>query len=101
MQVEFAKPQLRRCFESQQTALGAWPEAIAKRYIMTIKLMYSAKSLGDLARLPSLRLEKLQGEKKGVWSMRLNRGWRLTFTVVKVDGVEILMVREVSNHYGD
>ena len=42
-------------------------------------LLDSAESLNDLAALKSLRLEKLQGNRIGVWSIRVNKQWRITF----------------------
>jgi proteic killer suppression protein len=39
----------------------------------------SATSLGDLAALRSNRLEKLVGDRKGEWSIRINDQWRICF----------------------
>ena len=39
----------------------------------------AATSLGDLAALPGNRLEKLQGDRAGQYSIRINDQWRLCF----------------------
>jgi toxin HigB-1 len=38
-----------------------------------------AASLGELAALRGNRLEKLSGDRKGQWSMRINDQWRICF----------------------
>ena len=38
-----------------------------------------ARQLGDLAVPPGNRLEGLQGKRKGEYSIRINRQWRLVF----------------------
>ena len=39
----------------------------------------SAESLGDLAALPSNRLERLRGDRAGQYSIRINAQWRICF----------------------
>ena len=39
----------------------------------------SAEELSDLARIPGNRLEKLKGDRKGQWSIRINKKWRICF----------------------
>ena len=38
-----------------------------------------AKSLGDLAKYPGHRLERLRGDRRGQYSIRINRQWRICF----------------------
>ena len=39
----------------------------------------AATSLHDLARFPGLHLEKLKGDRKGRYSIRVNDQWRICF----------------------
>ena len=39
----------------------------------------AAKTLKDLAALPGNRLERLQGDRKGQYSIRFNDQWRICF----------------------
>ena len=39
----------------------------------------AANSLKDLAALPGNRLERLQGDRKGQYSIRINDQWRICF----------------------
>jgi proteic killer suppression protein len=40
----------------------------------------SARELRDLQQLPGNRLEKLEGDRKGQYSIRINDQWRICFT---------------------
>ena len=42
-------------------------------------LLDSAETLGDLAALPSNRLEALRGDRAGQHSIRINAQWRVCF----------------------
>ena len=58
-------------------------------------------SIDELRRFRSLNFEALKGDRKGSYSIRLNKQYRLIFTIEK-DGsltVEYLMIREISKHY--
>jgi proteic killer suppression protein len=50
--------------------------AVAKRKLRSIE---AAEGLGDLAQVPSNRLEKLKGNRAGQWSIRINDQWRICF----------------------
>jgi proteic killer suppression protein len=42
-------------------------------------LLDSASTLGDLAAIGSLGLQKLKGNRNGFWSIRVNKQWRIIF----------------------
>ncbi len=44
-----------------------------------LALLDSAETLGDLAALPSNRLEMLRGDRAGQYSIRINEQWRVCF----------------------
>ncbi len=44
-----------------------------------LRILDAATSLGDLATLNSNRLETLQGDRKGQYSIRINEQWRICF----------------------
>jgi proteic killer suppression protein len=41
--------------------------------------MEAAVGLSDIANFPGHRLEKLKGDRKGQWSVRINDQWRICF----------------------
>ncbi|MFO1036953.1 MAG: type II toxin-antitoxin system RelE/ParE family toxin [Geminicoccaceae bacterium] len=45
-----------------------------------LRLLEAATTLDDLAQLPSNRLEGLKGDRRGQFSIRINRQWRICFT---------------------
>jgi proteic killer suppression protein len=45
-----------------------------------LRLLNSASRLDDLRMLPGNRLEALQGERRGQYSIRINDQWRVCFT---------------------
>ncbi|VAW29040.1 Toxin HigB [hydrothermal vent metagenome] len=44
-----------------------------------LEILDAAETLGDLAALPSNRLETLSGDRQGQHSIRINRKWRICF----------------------
>ncbi len=66
----------RRFFEGQRVAaFQGFANQAARRLI----LLDSAETLGDLAALPSNRLEALRGDRVGLHSIRINAQWRVCF----------------------
>ena len=55
------------------------PPSIAQRAFDKLRLLDGAVSLEDLRIPPSNRLEKLSGDRKGQWSIRVNDQWRICF----------------------
>ncbi len=44
-----------------------------------LEILDAAMSLSDLAALPSNRLEALRGDRRGQYSIAINRQWRICF----------------------
>lgn len=65
-----------RFFEGQRVAAFRGFDRQAARRLV---LLDSAESLGDLAALPSNRLEALRGNRAGQHSIRINAQWRVCF----------------------
>jgi plasmid maintenance system killer protein len=101
MELVFASRKLRRCYESQAEAKKSWPETVAVKYALRISQMGIVKNFDDLQRLPALHVHPLKGKRKEQWSLTIHERWRLIFKVDRIDGVEIIHILEVSNHYGD
>lgn len=53
--------------------------AIRQRAAMRLLQLDAATRLDDLRTPPSNRLEPLQADRKGCWSIRINSRWRLCF----------------------
>jgi proteic killer suppression protein len=55
-------------------------EPFRRRAEMVLDRIGAATTLADIARFPGHRLEKLTGDRKGQWSVRINDQWRVCFT---------------------
>ncbi len=55
------------------------PLDVMKRARMRLDRINAAVAVDDLRVPPSHMLEKLSGDRKGQWSVRVNRQWRICF----------------------
>jgi proteic killer suppression protein len=55
-------------------------------------LLNAAASLQDLQAVPGNRLEKLSGDRKGQFSIRINNQWRICFQWIDLDAYEVEIV---------
>lgn len=88
-----------RTFKCKETAL-IWqgsashhlPRAIQQVARRKLRMLNNAKTIQDLRIPPNNRLEALKGKRKGLYSIRINRQWRLCFIWNSgiVDQVEII-----------
>lgn len=77
------------------------PEVI-RGYQKAVFIISSASAIEDLFRYNSLNYEVLSGDKKDISSVRINRKYRLEFTVREVMSERIVTVcrlLDISNHY--
>ncbi len=65
-----------RFFEGRRVAAF---QGFASQAVRRLVLLDSAETLGDLAALPSNRLEALRGDRAGQHSIRINAQWRVCF----------------------
>ena len=72
----FKDRETRRFFEGQRVAAF---QGFANQAERRLVLLDSAETLGDLAALPSNRLETLRGDRAGQHSIRINAQWRVCF----------------------
>jgi len=54
-------------------------EGIRRQALMRLGRLEAATSLGDLVGLSGNRLEALEGNRQGQWSIRINDQWRICF----------------------
>ena len=66
----------RRFFQGRRVAAF---QGFADQAARRLTLLDNAEALRDLAALPSNRLEAMQGDRAGQYSIRINAQWRLCF----------------------
>jgi proteic killer suppression protein len=54
-----------------------------------LRMLYNSQDLNDLRIPPSNRLEKLSGNLKGFYSIRINKQWRIIFKWSKGNAGEV------------
>jgi proteic killer suppression protein len=80
---------------------------VARRYIERVNILYQAKSVDDLFKIPPLKFHPLKGDRKGQHAMTLHDRTRMIVSLrkKKVKGSKtrttVIRVEEVSEHYGD
>lgn len=104
MLIEFDKDYLRELFVQGRTndKKRRYQPEIIKGYKKCVMFLKRANNVEQLYPIHSLNYEVLQGDKKGVSSVRINRQYRLEFTVRDILGGQIVTVcrlLEISNHY--
>ena len=104
MYIEFDKDYLRELFESGKTSdkKHRFQPEIIRGYQKTVFVLSQSNAITDLFQIKSLNYEVLKGDKKGISSVRINKQYRLGFTVRDVlDGQIITVCRllDISNHY--
>ena len=105
MEISFEKDYLRELYElgKAQNKKYRFQPTVVVQYKNTIDKLRVANSIQDLFFFRSLNYEKLQGDKKGIESVRVNQQYRIEFySTSEGEGhgkVTICNILELSNHY--
>lgn len=104
MIVTFDKEYLKDLYESGKTKDKShrFQPEIVRRYKRCIDYLKWASSKEALFPINSLRFEALSGDKKGLFSVRVNDKYRIEFTLTenaKTPLLTICNIVELSNHY--
>ena len=104
MYIEFDKDYLRELYTDGKTSdkKHRYQPEVVRGYQKAVFLLSSANSVTDLFRNNALNYEVLQGDKNGTSSVRINRKYRLEFTVREVLNEQIITfcrLLDISNHY--
>lgn len=94
MDVEFRNRRLLRYY-TESGAAGKLPAQVAEAYVDAINLLLSADDLNALRGNKGMRLEKLEGQMRGMHSIRLNQQWRL---ILQSGDDAVVIVWDVNNH---
>lgn len=67
-------------------------QAVERQAHRRIAILNEATCIEDLMRLPSNRFEALGGDRKGLFSIRINDRWRICFTYRDGDAFDVEIV---------
>jgi len=77
MIISFRDPRTAAVFGGESPPM--WHPQLVRRAVRKLHAIDAAASLRDLRAMPGNRLEKLQGDRSGQWSIRVNDRWRICF----------------------
>ena len=94
MIIEFDKDYLRELYTEGRTndKKHHYQPEVIRGYQKAVFVLSSANTITDLFRNNALNYEVLKGDKKGISSVRINRQYRLEFTVRDVMNEQIVTV---------
>ncbi len=104
MIIVFDKEYLRDLYETGKTKGKKYrfQSDVISKYRKRIKTLCETEKIEDLFLINSLNYEVLKGDKADISSIRVNKQYRIEFTVTN-DGTETLVtvcnILELSNHY--
>lgn len=104
MYIEFDKEYLRELYEQGRTddKRHRYQPEVIRGYQKAVFALLAANCITDLLRNNALNYEALQGGKTGISSVRINRKYRLEFTVRDMMNEQVITVcrlLDISNHY--
>jgi proteic killer suppression protein len=98
LQVEYKDDDLRRLAEDPDFRPKRWGTDVIRAYRKKIQVLHAAKDERDLAALRGLRLERLDGDREGTSSIRLNDQFRLILTF-KTENGRVAVVLELVDYH--
>ena len=101
MKVGFKNESLKRLFVTppdQVKGKQKYPREVIKQYQTKVQILTLVDNLMELNKFRSLNFEALIGNRKGQYSIRLNKQYRLLFREVTSRFVEIEII-EIPKHY--
>lgn len=102
MQIRFNNSYLKKLYE-QEPLKGKpiYSAEVIEKYRERILLMEQVESTKKLRNYKSLHFEALKGNKKGLYSIRINKQYRLEFEIEKdtLTLYEVVSIEELSKHY--
>lgn len=105
MKVKFKSYHLQELYHYGATS-GAkykFSRDVIKQYKRKVDILLGIQNITKLRQYRGLKFEKLKGDKKGNFSIRLNKQYRLLFEQIKTEElkaiINILLINEISKHY--
>ncbi len=98
MDLEFDDENLRQ-LATDANYLGGYSPAVVKSFRKKIQIIKSAIDERDLYAMRSLNFKELKGSRKGDFSIRLNRQWRLIISIVKGENNNTILIVSIEDYH--
>lgn len=99
MRVDFEDDDLRRLYEEPDFRLSSIGHDLTRAYRKVVGIVVAASDERDLRAMRSLHFEKLEGDRLGQHSLRLNKQWRLIVRLQTTqEGKKVVVIEIVDYH---
>jgi len=102
MLVKFENAYLEKLFTGEPVkGKPKFSNVVVAKFTKCVLILKNVESSIELAKFRGLNFEALKGDKKGLYSIRVDDGYRLEFKLENdiVELTEIAIIEELSNHY--
>ena len=98
MQFRHADKTLKRIDEEAEYS-GDFSDALVTSFRRKMEFIRAADNENDMRAMKSFHFEKLKGDRKGDYSIRLNKKFRLTFQIEKTDSGNRIVVLAIEDYH--
>jgi len=102
MEVYFTNTNLEKLYAGLPvTGKLKYSNQVIEKFKAKVEILRNVESSNELKNFRSLNFEALKGDKKGLYSIRVDLKYRLEFTIEKnkIKLSEIIFIDNLSNHY--
>ena len=99
MRIDFEDDDLRRLYEERNFVLPRIGPEVTKAFRKVVNRLVAADSERDLRSYKALRYKKLQGDRMGQHSVRLNDQWRLILRTEADESGRLLIIIEIVDYH--
>jgi toxin HigB-1 len=99
MRIDFDDDDLRRLYLESDFVLPRLGRDITRAYRKKVGFIEGAESELDLRNYRALHFEKLQGDREGQYSIRLNDQWRLILRFETDDAGRLVVIVEIVDYH--
>ena len=102
MQIKFNNDYLELLYQGKETKKKPlYNDEVLTQFKKKVLILEKVESTQELKKFKSLRFKPLKGEKKGLFSIRINQSYRLEFKIINEQTIEVILIKDLTNHYGD
>lgn len=102
MIVKFNNAYLEKLYTNREIRRkNAYSKEVIIQFKKTVLRLEQADNTSQLRQFRSLNFEALKGDKKGLYSVRVNKQYRLEFEIENdiINLSEIILIEDLSKHY--
>lgn len=99
MIIKFNNSYLEKLFEGKEVKKLIYSKEVVIQFKKTVLRLQIADNTHQLRQFRSLNFEALKGDKKGLYSVRVNKQYRLEFMIENDNLIEIILIEDLSKHY--